>query len=118
MSTTGLKNNAFTLNQAIENSGHCEPGTAWVLDGHHKGTLFTWVGSQWCVVDLENRKLDFVSRIAVVTLEGDADPDSGLNQDMIGVDLECGEWVVDRDDLKGLKETYGDDLVILWEQPA
>ncbi len=114
--TATLKNNAFTLNRVIENTGHDLASTI-VRDGHHKGTLFTWLETRWCVVDLEGSELrGFFDRIAVVTLAGEADAANGLNQTQIGCDMECGEWVVDAEALDSLKETYGELLSVIWEQ--
>ena len=123
MTTTNLTGNAYALSQAMEQDDHCRPGSVIIRDGSHSGTLFTWVGDQWIVYDLENREhRGEYDRIAVVTLESDGTDDQaerGLNQLQIGCDLEVkhGEWVVDVDDLKALRLGYGDDLVVLWEQP-
>lgn len=113
-----LKNNAFALASAIEATAHCRPGTALVIDGHHRGTLFTWLGKEWAVTCLEQRKfMGTHARIAVVALtDADADADDGLNQAALGIDLECGEWVVPTEELPALCEGYGDALEVLWEQ--
>lgn len=117
MTTTNLTGNAYALSQATEQDDHCRPGSVIVRDGSHSGTLFTWVGDSWIVYGSLGR----IDRIAVVTLEPDGTDDQadrGLNQIQIGCDLEVkhGEWVVDADDLQSLRDNYGDDLVVLWEQ--
>ena len=116
-------NNSFSLRTAISNDRHCEPASRIVRDGSHFGTMFSWVQEKWVVVDLENRNfIGTFDRLAVVSLASDEelDADSGLNQAALGCDLDCpqGEWVVDADDLSDLRETYGDALVVLWEQEA
>lgn len=121
---TDLNNNALALLRAMDTDDHCRPGSVIVRDGSHSGTLFTWVGDQWIVYDLENQThRGEYDRIAVVTLEPDGtedQPERGLNQACIACDLEVkyGEWVVDAIDLEDLRERYGDDLVVLWEQPS
>lgn len=118
----GLTNTAFHLATAIDADGHCEPASRIVRDGSHKGTMFSWINGDWIVVDLENRKyLGTVKRLAVVTLDASDDQDradNGLNQKSLGCDLdtEGGEWVVDADELDNLRESYGDELIVLWEQ--
>lgn len=115
--TATLKNNAFALNRAIESERHCQPGAMVCRDGHHKGTIFAWHENKWHVTDIENREyLGGYLRLAVVTLAGDADPENGLNQHSLGIDLECSEWIIDADELEGLQEAYGDDLEVVWEQ--
>ena len=120
-----LCNNSFSLASAIGSDSHCEPASRIVRDGSHFGTMFSWVQEKWVVVDLENRNfIGTFDRLAVVSLASDEerdeelDADSGLNQAALGCDLDCpqGEWVVDADDLSDLRETYGDALVVLWEQ--
>lgn len=121
MSAT-LTNNAHHLATAIEVGRHCEPASRIVRDGNHDGTLFTWTGREWIVFDLDGN--DFrcrCDRIAVVTLRpGDPDAaDRGLHQAAIGWDMEVqpeGEWVIDAEDLDSLRKTYGDELVVRWEQ--
>jgi len=118
----GLENNAFSLATAIGSEGHCEPASRICRDGHHLGTMFSWDGREWIVVDLENKKfLGTYDRLAVVTLNPDDDEsqaDRGLNQSSLGCDLECpsGEWVIDADEIEQLQEIYGDNLIVLWEQ--
>lgn len=56
-----------------------------------------------------------------MTLAESADQDAadrGLHLTSVACDLEVpgGEWVVDAEDLDALREGYGDDLVVLWEQ--
>ena len=117
--TSTLKGNAFVLDRAVREYSRLAPASAICRDGHHKGTLFTWLGEQWSVVDLENREFHgFHDRLAVVTIGEDVDADDGLNQAALGIDLEVpgGEWVVDADDLEELRETYGDTLEVVWEQ--
>lgn len=120
--TTALDNNAFALDRATRDFGHCAPASMICRDGHHKGTLFTWLPDlkRWSVVDLENRDfLGFHDSLAVVTLLGDeADADCGLNQAALGFDFEVqgGEWVIDAEDLEDLREVYGDSLNVIWEQ--
>lgn len=122
MTTKNITGNAYALSQAMEQEDHCRPGSVIVRDGSHSGTLFTWVGDSWIVYDLENHDCrGEYGRIAVVTLEPDGtddQPERGLNQVCLACDLEVkhGEWAVDADDLQGLREAYGDDLVVLWEQ--
>lgn len=116
--TTTLNNNAFVLAKLIGQDRHCEPASMVCRDGHHKGTMFSWFEGEWIVTDLENREFrGVVDRLAVVTLDN-ADPDYGLNQAALGIDLECGEWVIDAEDLIGLQCTYGDSLVVKWVQDA
>ena len=118
----GLENNAFHLATAIDADSHCEPASRVVRDGHHKGTIFSRCEGKWYATDLEGKKfLGSCERLAVVTLDGTGYEDSadhGLNQIALGVDLECpgGEWIVDADDLVSLSDTYGDELVVKWEQ--
>lgn len=113
-----LINNAASLAEALDCDRHCQPASRIVRDGWHSGTLFTWVDDLWVVYDLENRAcLGEHDRLAVVSLEvPEADADAGLNQCCLGCDLECGEWVIDAEDLPDLRETYGAALVVLWEQ--
>lgn len=91
-----------------------------ITDGHHRGTLFAWLGDEWAVTDLENRQcLGTFGRLAVVSVDmDDAEAaETGLNQTAIGFDFDgAGEWIVDADDLDGLRDTYGAALVVLWEQ--
>lgn len=124
-STTKLDNNAFALNRAMREFGHCEPASAICRDGHHSGTLFTWLpdSSCWVVFDIENRQhRGIFDRLAVVSLEPSDEPDradDGLNQAALGMDMEsqpAGEWIVDADDLDSLRESYGDELTVIWEQ--
>lgn len=123
----GLDNNAFSLATAVDADGHCEPASRVVCDGHHKGTIFSWFDGEWIVTDIENREYrGHFDRLAVVSLDYDSDDlpevddadaaDYGLNQAMLGCDLDCGEWVVDAEDLDDLRETYGESLIVLWEQ--
>lgn len=120
--TNSLNHNSYVLARAMEQDDHCRPGSVIVRDGSHSGTLFTWVGDSWIVYDLEGcNSLGRIDSIAVVTLEPDGTDDQaerGLNQTCIACDLEVkhGEWVVDAEDLPGLRDAYGDDLVVLWEQ--
>ena len=118
-------NNSFSLRTAISNDPHCEPASRIVRDGAHLGTMFSWLNGHWIAVDLENRNfIGTFDRLAVLSLASDEerdeelDADSGLNQVALGCDLDCsrGEWVVDADDLSDLRETYGDTLIVLWEQ--
>ena len=125
MTTKTLTNNAGGLATAIESGRHCQPVSRIVLDGSHKGTLFTWVDQYtgWIVYDIENRDcLGRHDRLAVVTVTqqqaGEDVADNGLNQCCLACDLEGGEWVVDADDLPELRRTYGDVLTVLWEQAA
>ena len=119
-----LTNNARHLATAIENDRHCEPASRIVRDGQHDGTLFTWLGREWVVYDLDNHQLCCrCDRLAVVSLHSDDsdDADNGLNQAAIGFDMEAqphGEWVIDAEDIDSLREGYGDKLVVLWEQAA
>lgn len=132
-----VKGNAKNLRDAIDNAG-TGVDTAYVRDGHHQGTLFVWDGLDWAVLDIEGRAdtVQRVARLAVVTLHDnrpeeivledgvrymqhrDEYADLGLNQAGIAFDFECGtgEWVIDADDLDGLREVYGDDLEVIWEQ--
>jgi len=119
---TTLTNNAAALYAATQSDRHCEPATVLVRDGHHDGTLLTWVRNRWVVYSLDGREsLGEIDRLAVVTLDRNADPDAadnGLNQTQIACDLEVlgGEWIVDADELDSLRDTYGETLVLLWEQ--
>ena len=118
----GLKNVAFHLATAIGAEGHGEPAARLVRDGHHSGTLFCWDGDEWVVTDIENRRyVGTYKKLAVVELipveGGDGnDADNGLNQTQLGCDLDCGEYVVDADDMDHLRDIYGENLVVLWEQ--
>ncbi len=122
MNTANLTNNSAALHSAFKSDRHCSPATVLVGDGHHKGTLLTWVGDRWVVYCLEGREsLGEFDRLAVVTLAATADHDAaehGLNQSQVACDLEVpgGEWVVDAGDLDELREGYGTDLIVLWEQ--
>ena len=117
-----LDNNALGLARAMDDEGHCRPGSVIVRDGSHSGTLFTWAEGRWIVYDLENgQPRGERDRIAVVSIEPDGDQDQaerGLNQLCLACDLETprGEWVVDAEDLPELREQYGANLVVLWEQ--
>ena len=117
-----LDNNALGLARAMDDEGHCRPGSVIVRDGSHSGTLFTWIEGRWIVYDLENgQPRGERDRIAVVSIEPDGDQDQaerGLNQLCLACDLETprGEWVVDAEDLPELREQYGANLVVLWEQ--
>ena len=123
---TTLTNNAAALAAAIDAGRHCEPASRIVRDGHHAGTLFTWVDNRrWVVCDLENpaRMYGWHDRLAVVTVtqqcRGEDVADNGLNQCCLACDLEAGEWVVNADnDLPDLRQTYGEVLEVLWEQAA
>jgi hypothetical protein len=117
----GLDNNAFHLATAIDMDGHCEPASRVVRDGHHKGTMFSWFENKWTALDLENREyLGQCEKLAVVTLcDCDCDDaDRGLNQAAWGIDFEVegGEWVIDAEELDDLREIYGEQLVLIWEQ--
>ena len=118
----GLDNNSFALATAVDQDGHCEPASRVVRDGHHSGTMFSWFDGEWHVLDLENREyIGKFHRLAVVTIEPDGDEfqaDRGLNQTAIGFDMEVdgGEWIVDADELDNLRETYGEQLTVCWEQ--
>jgi hypothetical protein len=119
-----LTNNAAALHAATQCDRHCAPATVLVRDGGHKGTILTRVENRWVVYCLENREArgEF-DRLAVVTLADEAAydaADNGLNQSSVACDLEVpgGEWVVDADDLDALREGYGGDLVVLWEQAS
>jgi hypothetical protein len=117
--TATLTNNAAALYAATQSDRHCAPATVLVRDGNHDGTLLTWVRNRWVVYSLDDRESrDEIDRIAVVTLSATADPDAGMNQSTVACDLEVmgGEWVVDTDDLNALREGYGEDLIVLWEQ--
>ena len=109
-------NNAFALNEALSKKSHLTVRDRW-----HRGSLFVWTGEVWVAVDLEKREwIGEYSRLAVVTLVGEADPDNGLNQVCLACDLEVagGEWIVDAAELCALQEAWGDDLEVLWEQPC
>ena len=117
----GLVNNSLSLATAIGSDRHCEPASRIVCDGAHFGTMFSWHRDRWIAVDIENRNfIGTFERLAVVSLASDIelDADNGLNQEALGCDLECphGEWVVDAEALSDLRETYGEALVVLWEQ--
>ena len=120
--TADLDNNSLALARAMDAEEHCRPGSVIVRDGSHAGTLFTWIEDRWIVYDLENRQpRGERDRIAVLTVEPDGDPDQadrGLNQLCLACDLETprGEWIVDAEDLPELREQYGANLVVLWEQ--
>jgi hypothetical protein len=120
--TATLTNNAAALYAATQSDRHCAPATVLVRDGGHKGTILTWVGDRWVVYSLDDREArDETDRLAVVTLAGSADQDAadkGLHLTSVACDLEVrgGEWVVDADDLDALREGYGGDLIVLWEQ--
>ena len=121
-----LKNNSLGLDSAIGREAHCAPASVVVRDGHHLGTLFSWTGDGWIVVDLENRNyVGDHSRLAVVSLVASAEDslgfiaaDRGLNQCCLACDFEVpgGEWVVDASDLDSLRDTYKDNLEVLWAQ--
>lgn len=114
--------NGEHLASALTEGGDClKPLARVVCDGHHNGTLFVWRGDEWIVVDLEGGTLERpCDRLAVVTLDADAErtPDDGLNQRCLGCDLDVptGEWVVAAESLDGLREDYGEELIVLWEQ--
>jgi hypothetical protein len=117
--TATLTNNAAALYAATQSDRHCAPTTVLVRDGNHEGTLLTRVRDRWVVYSLDDRESrEEIDRLAVVTLAAIADPEAGLNQSTIACDLEVsgGEWVVDADDLDALREGYGEDLIVLWEQ--
>lgn len=125
MTMMTLTNNAFALDRATRERefGHCSPASMICRDGHHRGTLFTWLPDmeKWAAVDLEGRKfLGFHDRLAVVTLASDDEfaADNGLNQAALGCDFDCahGEWIIDLEDRPRLEELYGDSLEVLWEQ--
>lgn len=116
---TELTGNARALAIATEYDCQFGPASRIVRDGHHCGTLFTWVERRlWVVYDLENsRCLGEHDRLAVVTVNED-EADRGLNQCCLACDLDVtgGEWVVDADELHELRRVYGDTLTVLWEQ--
>ena len=120
--TNALENTAAALSAATHSDRHCAPATVLVRDGHHDGTMLTWVRNRWVVYSLDDRESrDEIDRVAVVTLAESADQDAadrGLHLTSVACDLEVpgGEWVVDADDLDALRDGYGDDLVVLWEQ--
>ena len=117
--TATLTNNAAALYAATQSDRHCAPATVLVRDGNHAGTLLTWVRDRWVVYSLDDRdSREEIDRLAVVTLDATANPDAGMNQSTVACDMEVpgGEWVVDADDLDALREDYGGDLIVLWEQ--
>jgi hypothetical protein len=117
-----LTNNAAALQGASDTDRHCSPATVLVRDGYHDGTLLTWVRDRWVVYSLDDREArGEIDRLAVVTLNAKADhdaADNGLNQTQVACDMEVagGEWVVDADELDSIRDTYGDTLIVLWEQ--
>ena len=115
--TRQLTGNANALQSAIVDPVDGTVACRIVTDGQHRGALFAWLGDYWVVTDVDGLKcLGLFERLAVVSLEVDADADDGLNQTAIGFDLDAGEWVVPADDLPGLRDTYGKALVVRWEQ--
>lgn len=120
---TALTGISLALASAVESSRPGEPITRLIRDAHYSGILFTWLDDQWYVLDFDSMDCAGVfKRLSVVTLES-ADPDAacgsgGLNEFAIGcdIDMRSGEWVVDAADLADLRDGYGDELIVLWEQ--
>lgn len=95
----------------------------FIGDGSHKGTDYYYSErrSDWVVVDLENREVQFTKRLVIVSSAEDGD-ESGLNQHpgFAGCDFDGlrGLWLLALDRSDNAAEDLPEDAKIEWDSAS
>jgi hypothetical protein len=98
------------------------PYPVWVGDGSHKGAdiYYSERIRKWVVIALDVPGATFHDSLAVVTLADGADAGEQLDQACLARDRDDtrGVWVVDADELDGLRGAFGEVLQVAWQSDA